>query len=562
VDDTPATSIRKHREKDPARTMRRLSLTIAVTLAIVAWLSPSQAFAAGSYQVSACNFASEAANNSWAWATNDPAEPAHYAEHADCPYRLGGSGGKADQEGGLSTTDGLELSSGATPGTSAGWTFTATAGTSITGLTYERYIGHSLDPRNSWSPALRADGAIVSEETCLDSVQNGETCSVGGPPGASGEPARITGLLAHELSLGIVCQAAPEDECVTGATEHAAWATMYGATVTLSDPTPPTLSAPSGALWGSGEAGGFHKGTESVTVAAADVGGGVASIVLSADGRPVETYTAPCSFTFAQPCPSSTGTQTLTLPTTGLSDGTHTLALVATDAAGNQSTVASEQITVENSSPPPPVGLSATPTQAGGSTFTATWSDPAGQVAPITGALYQVCPASGSGSCSAPAPAPAAGPATVTVPGPGSWSIAVWLTNAAGNASPAAAAHTSVVVSPSGPGGSGTGTGHSAGTKPTIRVAETLRGRELVVHVSGPASGRVRVGFTGRLQGRTVASTAKTVALKRGRLTVVFKLGPRTAAHALIRVSAKLDHELAVTSTLRRSTSHHSKPKQ
>jgi hypothetical protein len=70
------------------------------------------------------------------------------------------------------------------------------------------------------------------------------------------------------------------------------------------------------------------------------------------------------------------------------------------------------------------------------------------------------------------------------------------------------------------------------------------------------------VGFTGRLRGRTVASTAKTVALKRGRLTVVFKLGPRTAAHALIRVSAKLDHELAVTSTLRRSTSRHSKPKR
>ncbi len=121
---------------------------------------------------------------------------------------------------------------------------------------------------------------------------------------------------------------------------------MYGATVTLSDPTPPTLSAPSGALWGPGEAGGFHKGTVSVAVSAADVGGGVASIVLSADGRPVETYTAPCNFTFAQPCPSSTGTQTLTLPTTQLSDGTHTLTLVATDAAGNQSTVASHEITV------------------------------------------------------------------------------------------------------------------------------------------------------------------------------------------------------------------------
>ena len=302
--------------------------------------------------------------------------PAHYAEHANCPYRLGGTGGKADQEGGLSTTDALGLSSGAAPGTSAGWTFTAPVGTTITGLTYERYIGHSLDPKNSWSPALRADGSIVPGETCLDSVENGETCSVGGPPGTGGEPAKITGLAAHDLSLGIVCQAPAEEECITGATQHAAWATLYGATVTLSDPTPPTLSAPSGALWGPGEAGGFHKGTESVTVSADDVGGGVASIVLSADGRPVETYTAPCNFTFAQPCPSSTGTQTLTLPTTQLSDGTHTLTLVATDAAGNQSTVASQVITVENGAPPPPVGLSATATQTGGSTFTATWSDP------------------------------------------------------------------------------------------------------------------------------------------------------------------------------------------
>jgi hypothetical protein len=144
----------------------------------------------------------------------------------------------------------------------------------------------------------------------------------------------------------------------------------------------------------------------------------------------------------------------------------------------------------------------------------------------------------------------------VTVPGPGNWSIAVWLTNAAGNASPAAAAHTSVVVSPSGAGGSGTG------TKPTIRVTETLRGRELVVHVSGPASGKVRVGFTGRLRGRTVASGAKTVALRHGRLTLMFRLGPRTAARALIRVSAKLDHELAVTSTLHRKPSQHAGPKR
>jgi len=145
--------------------------------------------------VSACNIAPEAANNSWTWASNDPALPSHYAEHATCPYRIGGAGGNADEEGGLSTTDALGLSSGASPGTSAGWTFAAPAGTSITGLTYERYIGHSLDPDNFWSPALRADGAILSGETCLDSVGNGETCAVGGPPGEGG------GTSSHHGSL-------------------------------------------------------------------------------------------------------------------------------------------------------------------------------------------------------------------------------------------------------------------------------------------------------------------------------------------------------------------------
>ena len=44
-------------------------------------------------------------------------------------------------------------------------------------------------------------------------------------------------------------------------------------------------------------------------------------------------------------------------------------------------------------------------TQVGGSTFTASWTDPSGQVAPITAATYQVCPAGGSGACSAPAAA-------------------------------------------------------------------------------------------------------------------------------------------------------------
>ncbi|MGA2164759.1 MAG: hypothetical protein ABSH36_09850, partial [Solirubrobacteraceae bacterium] len=85
--------------------MRTWAVSIAVLLGVIAWAPATPALATGGYQVSACNFAPEAANNSWTWATNDPAQPSHYAEHLNCPYRLGGSGGKADQEGGLSTTD-------------------------------------------------------------------------------------------------------------------------------------------------------------------------------------------------------------------------------------------------------------------------------------------------------------------------------------------------------------------------------------------------------------------------------------------------------------------------
>jgi hypothetical protein len=470
--------------------MRRLGIVLAVALGGFVSLPAGGAHAAiGSYEVSACNYAPDAGNNSWTWATTDASQPDHFAEHANCPYRLGGAGGAADQEGGLSTTDALGLSSGAPPGTSAGWTFTAPAGTTITGITYERYIGHMIDPDNYWSPALRVDGTIVPGETCLDSVQNGESCFVGGPPGEGGEPGSVTDLSAHELSLGIVCQAPMGEECVTGATEHKVWAAMYGATVTLSDPAPPTLSAPSGALWGPGEAGGFHKGAESVTTSAQDAGGGVQSIVLAADGQPVETYNAPCNFTLVQPCPLSTGAQTLTLPTTSLTDGPHTLTLVATDAAGNQSTVASEQITVKNHE-------------------------------------SVACPAAGAVEC---------GPLGVTP-----------VEKAPSNLGAGTAPGTNSGVSKAGASG-----GPSPG-KATIHVSETLRGGELVVHVSGPATGEVRVGFTGRLAGRIVASGAETVGLKRGRLTATFKLGPRTVAHATIRVSAKLDHQLAVTSTLRR----------
>lgn len=438
----------------------RLGLLSALAAIVLLALTTSDALA-GSYQVATCSDTAEGVNNSWTWSLNDPSQPPHYAEHENCPYRIGGSGGLSDQEGGLSTTDALRLSNGAPPGTSAGWSFVAPPGTTISGLEYERYFGHEFDPDNLWVPALRIDGAVVASETCSDSVEDGEICAVGGPPGQGGT-AMFGGLAAHQISVGIVCAAPPEQVCVTGSSLHATWAAMYGASVTVADLAPPTLSTPIGPLWGSGEAG-VHMGTESVTVAAGDVGGGVQSVALLADGRQMASFGATCNFTLPQPCPSATAPQTFALPTTQLPDGTHMVEIVATDAAGNR-TAESEQIAVQNAALPPAPGIPMTtpPTTSSGTT-------------------------SGAGMASA-----------------------------------------------------------------GVHVSESLRGRKLIVRVSAPTSGRVRVGFTGGLRGRVVASGSRMIALRKGRLTATFTLGPRTAAHALIRVTVRLDHGHVVTSTLRR----------
>jgi hypothetical protein len=334
--------------------MRRPTLPLAgLLLCLAALLPPSALATVGSYEVQACNAAPAGANHSWVWSSTDTSTSDHFTRHETCPYPTGSNGGKTDQESGLATTDTLGLSDGAPPNTSAAWTFTAPAGTTIAGITYERYLGHMYDAVNDWVPALRADGTIVPGESCLDTIGDAESCYVGGPPGHGEEPAIITGLSAHQLSYGIDCVAEPDTECITGATQHAAWAAMYGARVTISDPTTPTLTTPTGALW---EPATYHKGTQTVTVEAGDTGGGIRSITLSADGKPIETYEAACDYTYAKPCPTSTGTQTLTLPTTQLTDGTHTIALTATDAAGVQ-TSTSEQITIANE--PPPILVSA-----------------------------------------------------------------------------------------------------------------------------------------------------------------------------------------------------------
>ena len=150
----------------------------------------------------------------------------------------------------------------------------------------------------------------------------------------------------------------------------------------------------------------------------------------------------------------------------------------------------------------------------------------------------------------------------MTVPGPGTWTLAVWLSDAAGNGSSANAADATLVVpSPgeqggsgnSGGGGSNSGHGESSSPQPALHVAAALHRCQLAVRVTGPSTGTVYTSYTARYRGKIIATAARRATLRNGRLRVTFNLSVRTADHASIRVSVRLDHYATVITRLGRS---------
>jgi hypothetical protein len=239
-----------------------------------------------------------------------------------------------------------------------------------------------------------------------------------------------------------------------------------------------------------------------------------------------------------------------------LGDEVHTMALEATDAAGNTSAPAERQIDVENDPPPPPGDLTVAPVEPGSLTVSIHWSNPVNPTAPITSASYELCPADGASACISGTTQPSSGSTTVTVPRAGLWTVAVWLTNAAGNGAPTSAARTDVLVFTAGTGSPatiGTGIGPEPAAPPVgsalgpkrpgptalVHVVKAVHGRLLVVRLRGPRAAIVHVRYAAKERGRVVALGARRVTLHRGYARIVFRL-PRRAEHVPIRVVAKL----------------------
>lgn len=249
-------------------------------------------------------------------------------------------------------------------------TFTAPAGTRITGFELTRtlratvgglfstgYVAgvSSLDPAGPLGAGCSGGGFSFTT-----------VCAVGDPPLAA------SGVSIGGISLTAACT---QDSCPSAT--PAAEATLARSRVTVEDPRAPTLSGTSGTITDT------DRVMRSITVVAADVGGGVGGISANVDGGSTVAVSGggACAapFSAAQPCPS-TRSETFSVDTSALRRGDHVATGTIVDAAGNTTTWGPVPFTVSTDGSsdlgPAPTGSTAIPvspatTPAGSPTPTA-----------------------------------------------------------------------------------------------------------------------------------------------------------------------------------------------
>jgi hypothetical protein len=314
----------------------RVLSVILCTIVVLGVAAPTPTLAVtGSYAVTfACTTTPGSVSRAWPATDNDVA---NISQGIVCPPQPGGST-LQQQEQGLYTVDNLTANGGAITGAKAGNTFTSPANTTITDLSWDRYLGIHFEA--SWSVGLQIDGVLQPSDTCTADFGNGFECSAGGAYGQLSSHQDLRGLDAHQLFVGVQCAGGG---CTSGASIHRVWASVYDATVTLSDSTPPAI----GPFTGSLANGNAQSGTQSVSFPVSD-STGIKELDVMLDGRalPGSPGAQSCDYTNQTPCPSL-ATQTYTVNTIALTDGQHMIEVKAVNAAGLVSTV-SLPFTVSN----------------------------------------------------------------------------------------------------------------------------------------------------------------------------------------------------------------------
>lgn len=237
---------------------------------------------------------------------------------------------------------------------SANLNFHAPADTTIASYALWRSVALSA-PYNYRYYELTGSG-LVEHDGCYAAWSS---CRGLGDPASPLDPGNVVGGVGSpttsRLEVLLTCGEADNSSTACPASNPAATFTLYRADITLTDSNPPTLTeAPTGSLL---TPRAQLTGVQSLTLSASDKGGGVYRAMLVVDGNVVtnqvlDTNGGRCAepFTVAVPCKLA-ATGTLSLDTASLSDGSHSLRVVVTDATGTN-TVNWGPVTIQTANGP------------------------------------------------------------------------------------------------------------------------------------------------------------------------------------------------------------------
>lgn len=190
-----------------------------------------------------------------------------------------------------------------------------------------------------WDILAQTDDGALALEGCVPPPDQA-LCNTGAPEDLNGKSVSDASLGIYDLNtaflnLGVVCVPAAFKSCATSNDDGYPYASynLWGSIITIRDDVKPALKT-SGSLWSTG----WQRPEEALAYSASDSAG--VGAVEARIGDATVVAKSSCDFHREAPCPRDlTGTLTLR---TAPADGKRSAAVIATDAAGNRTTLTRE----------------------------------------------------------------------------------------------------------------------------------------------------------------------------------------------------------------------------
>ncbi|HEX4304816.1 MAG TPA: hypothetical protein VHZ54_02160 [Solirubrobacterales bacterium] len=314
-------------------------------------------------------------------------------------------------------------------GAQSAFVLEAPPGTIFSGLRWSGYA-HRRDCRYALQVyAVRPDGTSDT----IKNVKANHGCPRGGEAQGASWPRPTEFELggAEKIVQRVVCMGAPKANYCSAKGQN--YLQTFTAEATVVDEAPPSVTVSQGGPLVAGE---WVSGGQGFGYEAAD-NTGIKGVQAWLAGAPREEDARACDYTQRIPCPSGAGQ--IGIDTQHIPEGTQSLHLTATDAAGNQAESVPVTVRIDNTAPGAvPVAVEGGEGWRNHDLFALAWQDPPEEDrAPIVAAHWRICRVGTqecqAGTGSGPSIAQIGG---LSVPGPGEWEAQIWRQDAAGNAQP------------------------------------------------------------------------------------------------------------------------------